>query len=120
VNRIEIGKVVPIIKDNKRGVVMKTDDIKMLGLPENFSREGGKNGKELLLRDNGFCHENTRRNTKIGMLLRNILATDLPLPAGRFHGSTRIKIRANQCDPWPCIFRAHLCVFVAPCICRRQ
>ncbi len=101
---------------------MKTDDRKMHGLPGNFSREGGKNGKKLPLRDNGFCHENTRRNTKIGMLLRNILATDLPLPAGRFHGSTRIKamIRVYPCDPWPCIFRALLCVFVAPCICRRQ
>jgi len=43
---------VPIIKDNKRGVVMKTDDRKMHGLPGNFSREGGKNGKKLPLRDN--------------------------------------------------------------------
>jgi len=76
VKRIEVVMNVPIIKDNKRGVVMKTDDRKMHGLPGNFSREGGKNGKELPLRANGFCHENTRRNTKIGKLLRNILATD--------------------------------------------
>jgi len=76
VKRIKIGKTVPVIKDNKREVVMKTDDKKMQGLPGNFSREDGESGKELPLRGKMVSHESTQKDTKIGMLLRNILATD--------------------------------------------
>jgi len=45
-------KTVPMIKDNKHQVVKKTGHKILKGLPENFSREGGKNGKELPLRGN--------------------------------------------------------------------
>jgi hypothetical protein len=115
VKRIKIGKVVPIIKDNKREVVMKTGDKKMQGLPGNFSKEDGKGGKDLLLRSKMVGHENTLKRTKM-----NVASQHFSHGLHGSHGSTRIKIREYPCYPWPCIFRALLCVFVATCICRWQ
>ncbi len=68
----------------------------MTGLLGKFSREDGESGKDLPLRSKMVGHESTRRDMKMEMLLRNILATDLPLPAGRSHGYARIYIRVNR------------------------
>lgn len=48
----------------------------MTGLLGKFSREDWESGKDLPLRSKMVGHESTRRDTKMEMLLRNILSTD--------------------------------------------